>query len=1102
MRISRYAIDYPITISMVIISLLVLGYLSLQRLPLQFMPDFSPPSMMVMATYQSSSPEEIEDQISRPLEEFLSTLPHLETIDATSTGQQARIHLEFEQDTDMDMMAMEVRERIDRAKQELPTDLERVYIRRFQMGDRPVFFFSLSSPEGGDELYYLFTHMIQPKLERIDGVANVDVRGMWQRQIIVDLDESLLQASGIDAFEVAQAIQSNNVNRSAGVVRETDRRYSLRVLGEFRSVDEIAAIPVGRHGLRLRNLADVRFDYPARRSFQRLNLKDAVSIQINKESTANVVDVCRRLRAALTDLKTDPKLAEIDFHIYSDQSEEIIRGVTDLKTAGLFGGLVAVLILFAFLRQPRSTLIISLAIPVALVCTFTLMYLLRQLFGLEISLNIISMSGLILGIGMLVDPGVVVLESIFRNRELGTMSPRSAAIQGTQQVGMAVVASNLTTITVFVPLVFMGGGFMGRFMKDFGITLAIALISSLFIALTLVPMMSAKLYRKGKFGKPKSIVWLIDNYGRLLNWTLNHRLLLLVVVVALLFASLSLFRNIDRAFMSPSPSRQIDISVELDRSFDVDRVDKIFTNLENTFSSLSDSLEITTISSNFNTRRSSLTLHLSEDDNARRSTVDITNDVRAILPVIPGVVFTIGRRHHRGGGSGGIEVRLKGEDGRLLKLMAEEVKERIRDLPDIKDIDTDLETGDDEIGIVLNRERTLSHGLNSRRVAQSISTALGSRASSKFKAADREVDITLQLKESDRLTLDQLKNIKVTGTGAARQAAAGGRTATTGGSQMTTSDGSGTLRTQGSGTGSALSGNVMTTAGAASGAQTTQRTSGESGPTAAAGGTAPSSPTTGVSLGSLASFVGQRAPTSLRRENRQRIIQVHANVDRSGILFLTQTIQDRLSDLELPSGYTWEMGSNWRMMRESEASSIFALLLAVLFIYMIMAALFESFSHPFTILFSIPFAMIGVALALRLTGTSLDNMAWLGIIILVGIVVNNGIILIDRINQIRREGTSRREAIIEGGRNRIRPILMTAFTTMGGLLPMALPILLPSLFQTAGGRFAYGPVALPVIGGLLTATFLTLVVLPTIYSVVDDIEIWLKAVVRRSMGSA
>jgi HAE1 family hydrophobic/amphiphilic exporter-1 len=1016
-NISKYSIDKPIFAVIIIAALSLLGAFSVSELPLLFLPEYSPPFLMIFVEYKSTSPKEVERDITIPIEGVLGGIRNLKTVSSTSSSDSSRIRLEFEVDTDMDLAAMDVRDRIDRIKSKLPDDVKRIAIRRWQTTDMPIINMSLAWNGPQSELNTVAERVILPRILRVEGVADVDLQGVQGREILIELNSNLMKSHGVTVSMIKRSLQANNLNLAAGTVVEGQRKYLVRSIGEFTDPKEISLLPISGSKVKLGDLGAVAFTYPEKEYYQRLNQQNAVSLHVYKSSTANIVEVSRRVKEVVAQIQADPSMEKLTMATFFDQSIEITRSLDSLKNAGIAGGILAIVMLFLFLLKFRSTLIIGLAIPISILCTFTFMYLLRRVAGLNITLNIISLSGLMLAVGMLVDNSVVVLENIYRHKEEG-MGPYEAAVRGASEVAMPVSAATLTTIIVFVPLIFTSHSTFGRFMSDFGLSIVIALVASLFVALTLIPLISSRILTGPEKGKHRVIRKLISLYSQIICWTIKHRVITLVSVLIVLSGGVFLFTRIEREFVPPSPTRRMDISLRLPRSYDINATKSVFDLIEGILMADKDELEIQTLSANYRATRGRLTIFFRELEESRHTTNELWNMVRSLLPELPGVEIKIGRGWGMSGDEMGFSVDIKGPDSEMLSMLAEEAVIHLGEIQGVKDLDTNLESGDEEIQLTVDRNKVTKYGISSQEVAQAISSNLAETTSGDFKTQDEEVPINIQLKEEDRATFDQLKQIRI-------------------------------------------------------GEREKE-----------------------VPLGTLIERSQAKGPISIQRDTGDQVVTVSANTDRRGMSTLQQQVQSQMSSFNLPAGYSWQEGQNFRRFQESQQTSQFAIILAVVFVYIVMASLFESFVHPVTILFSLPFSIIGVSVLFYLTKTTLNNTSWLGIMVLFGIVVNNGILLIDHINRLRSSGLSREQAIIRGGQDRLRPILMTALTTLLGLAPMVATLILPQLFGSAEGRAGmYGPIALALVGGLITSTFLTLVITPTIYSLMDDLGKFIKRII-------
>ncbi len=989
------------------------------------MPDTSFPGLSVQIPYPSSSPEEVERIITRPVEDMLATIDNLESLSSTSSSSSSRIRLQFKGNTNMDLATMQIRDKIDQIRNDLPDDIENIRIHRFSMSDRPVIHFSVALPGDLENMYYWSENYIMQQLERIEGVANVDIRGIRNKVLTIYLKPEVFYSSSIRIMDLIDTIRNNNINISAGYVEEESMRYATRIPGELKILEDVKTLPVSDKGLTIGDVARVTYDYPEKDDFNRLNGNETVRFQIYRASNANIVDVCNEVKATMARIKdTRPELKDMTFIFYRDQSNDILQSLKALTLSGIIGGLLAVFVLLFFLRKFRSTIIIAIAIPMAMVFTFSFMYLYRAIFGANITINIISLSGLMMAVGMLVDNSVVVLENIFRLRQEKNYSPLKASMTGASEVALAVTASTLTTLVVFVSLTFMSQSGFARFMKDFALTISLALIASLIVALTFIPLAGSRLLSGKAREKARWLVKLTSFYERIISFTIKNwktKLLVVGLAVAVFFTSYQIIKNIEREFMFSSDEREINISVYMPRSFTLEEMKALFKNFEELLLSRKEELAIKYLTTDFGTRnmrqgrfRGRLELELEEEGS---SVTEIKERLKQLLPRRAGIEYEYGQRFGRGGHHRGISVELIGLDYTRLTELAPMVIEKLRTVKDVEDITSDLEGGDTQLMVEVDRQRAESSGVSSQMVARTISSSLSERPIGKFKTENREIDIILKIQGDDGFSEEDLRNIS--------------------------------LPTQ----------------------------------------------TARIPISAVSNISYRMGSTSIRKENKKSKLNISINTKSQGMMGISEDIRRVMNTIQLPEGYTWSLGGGWRRFQESEGESYMAIILALIFIYIIMASLFESFIHPFTIILTVPLALFGVAIFFTLTNITLNTTSYLGLLVLFGIVVNNGIILIDHIRTLRKSGMGKNESIVQGGKDRMRPIIMTAITTIFGVLPLALPFLLPQFFQAVGRRAQmWAPISVAIIGGLTTSTFFTLIFLPTFYSISDSVTTKVKSI--------
>ena len=1019
--LARFAVDRRVTISMIAIGLVVLGYVSLTRLPLEFLPSFGANSLWVNVSYESSSPEETERLIVRPLEESLGTIPGITVLTATANADSGNVSVEFDEGVDMDLMVVEARDRVDRIRHLLPDDIDRINIRRFQSTDIPILQFHLGAPWERERLFDFAEDIVQPRLERLEGVASVDVRGVRRRELRVSMDQARMAALNVDVRDISTVLSQNNVNVSGGTITDGSRKLIVRTVGEFQRPEDIRETPIGDTGLRLSDVADVTYEFPTQTSFDYLNGEEAVTFRIYKASNANVLEVADGVKAEMQDIAAFPRYADIEMRYIQDSSLDVRGGLSQLALAGLFGGGLAMLILLLFLQKVRTTLLVAVAIPLSIITTFVIMYLGRQAGLVDTTLNVISLFGLMVAVGMLADPAIVVIDSISRHFTEYKEDSRTAAIHGASAVTMPIIAGAATTMCVFVPLVFLGatmGGFF-RIFTDFGFTLSVVIVASLLVALTVVPMMAGVVLRNERRVYSRTMRLLSRLHGKVIRRTLQHRFVSLLVALGLLGVAWVLYQNTERSSFDTTVEREVTINVDVPRAYSLDETREVMESVAALIEERREELEIADVVYEF--RRGGgyggggrrFELYLVDETESERSVQEITDEIRGMLPTIAGVNFRIAESRGRGPGrGGGIRLDLKGDDMDVLELVSGRVVERLAALPWIRDVDTSLESGTEELHVTPQAERALASGAGTFAVAQTVRSALTTRPVGTIESDQREVDIVVQYPEDQRERLDHVRRMPVF-VGDAR-----------------------------------------------------------------------------IPVGAMADFETVSGPRSIEREDRRPKLTISANTTVPGASFrLMGQVQEQLADIALPPGYEWSF-DRWSRMGQTDFSAAgFAFAFALLLIYLIMVALFESFLHPAVIMFSIPFSFIGVAVTLKLTGQTLGNTAMLGLVLLAGIVVNNAIVLIAHVNSLRKQGMSRDEALVLGSEHRLRPVIMTALTTFCGLMPLAAPYFLPELFGSVDGRAGqWAPIGLVLAGGLPTSTLLTLLLVPTIYAVTDDLK--------------
>ena len=1013
MNLPTLAVRRPITTAMILVSILLVGAIAFYRLPLAFLPTVDAPFMMVQIPYPNSHPVQIEKEITKPVEEILSTLSGVKSLNSNTTADGANFFLEFTWGQEIDVIRMKVSEKMDQVEPTLPSDIGPIVIFSFNTNDIPVVQGRIAA-EGVDlsQNYELLEARILNPLRRVNGVARVDLNGVEPRELFVDLILDKIKEHSVDVGSLAQLLQSISSNLVLGRAESGGLRYTVRSLGAFESMESLANLVIDERGLRLGEVAEITYEEPPIAYGRHLGGKYAVALDVYKESTANTVEVVREVtRVVNEDINNDPLLKGIQLWVFEDQADEITSGIDGLKKAGLTGALLATLSLYFFLRRTDSTVIVAMSIPFSIIATCGVMYFKGS------TLNILSMMGLMLAVGMLVDNAIVVLESVDR-RMRKELDRKKAALEGAGQVLMAVTASTITTLIVFLPLVLGAGTALTTWLKEVGLTISIALACSLFSSLTLIPLMSAHLLKVRENGRNRPVEWLEERYVRLLGWTLKHRVKTFgLLVVGLIVGLLPFFAGwVDSAIFSGTVNSRLFLRYEFADFSYKSQSEKAVEQIEAYLEANAEEFLVETIYSFYAENRAETTISLNRDDLSDDQMKELRTAIRDRLPEIPGVRIVFDEEADEGGSSTYFAVKLFGQDTTTLYRLADEAARRLETMDGMEDVSRPRSTGRREIQVSLDRDRAAELGRTATDIIQVLGFTLGGVRLDRFNAGDREIITWLALRMEDRERLEDLRQIPI-------------------------ADSSGRP----------------------------------------------------VLLGDIASFELIERPREIQRENRKVTVAVRGTYEGEEWGETKETIEELMNAFNLPAGYSWSWNDRIVEQANEDAEMGVNFLLALVLVYLVMASLFESLTQPFAILFAILFAFPGVAWMLAATGTPFNLMAQIGLLILMGIVVNNGIVLVDHMNHFRREGFSAEEAILRAGRDRLRPILMTAATTIIGLLPLAI-----GGVNVSG--LLYFPMARTVMGGLMSSAVFTLLVLPYITLGTEGVANWLRRVWKGSQG--
>ncbi len=998
-NLPQLSMSRPVTTMMVFICVVVVGLISSRLVPLELFPEVSQPFLNVSIPYPGSTPEEVEREITRPAEEVLATVPGLKSINSNSNEGGSNLFLEFEWGADTDLKAIQVRERMDAVKGQFPTDVERVFVNRFNMADQPILQLRLSSEKNLSGSYELLDRKLKQVLERVEGVSQVDLYGVNRREIKIELLADRVAAHRIDLGKLTADLQRSNFSVTAGHVTDGRQRFVVRPMGEIRTVAEIEDLIIRQDGLRLSDVARVALDDPELDHGRHLNRNYAVGLDIRKEAGANTVAVAERIEAALAEVGDDPDMTGINIYYMGNAAEGIVQSLRDLLKSGAWGGMFALIVLFFFLRRISTTLVVTLAVPISILCTVGALYF------LGFTLNILSMMGLMLAVGMLVDNAVVVTENIHRHQRMDPGNPQAATLRGVKEVALAVTAGTLTTAIVFLPMIVSQADEVTLFLKHVAVAINISLIVSLIISLTVVPLLASRLKPPPVTDKSSSLDWLTERYARLLDGMLRRPKLAAAIVIGTLLsvAIPASIVNMD-FFPDNEGERDIFIIYNVQGQYTVERVEAAVDEMEEYLFANMERFEIENVYSYYEGASAQSTLLLAKD-----SDTEIAELEERIREGFPKMAIAHPSFDRSSGLTGeNVRILLQGESSDRLVALSREVAEILGRVDGLKDVRSEAETDDQEVQVVVDRDRASQYGLSAQDVARTVSTAMRGQNLRRVRTEEGEVDLRIEFQNRDRRSVNDLRNLPL---------------------QLANGD--------------------------------------------------------QVRLASMADLTTTRARRSIQREDRVTMMGVTVFQDDITRDEARERIAQTMSNYELPAGYTWGYGSGFDDEANSQEIMMMNLLLALILIYLVMAALFESLIHPLAIWTSILFAIVGVFWFFLFTGTTFQIMAWIGILVLIGVVVNNGIVLIDHINHLRSEGLGRHEAIVQAGRDRMRPIVMTAATTVLGLVPLCIGVT-----QIGGDGPPYYPMARAIVGGLTFSTLVTLVILPAIYVFLDDVRNW------------
>jgi len=1009
------AVRRRVTVVMAVLAVVAFGFVGYSRLSVELFPDISYPSITVQTDFPDTAPQEVENLVSRRIEEAVGVLSGLQSVHSVSRSGSSEVLLEFEWGSNMDDMSMEVREKIQRLH--LPREAETPIVLRFDPSLDPILRLALSGPGDLGSLRYLAERRIKQALETRPGVAAAQVAGGLEEEIQIEVDQEGLAARGITLETVQAIVGVSNLNLPGGSLRSNERHYLVRTINEFENLDEIRNLVVAQRGgavIRLSDVAKVTRGAKEREIITRIDGRESIEISIYKEGDANIVATAEDVKNVIAQWQEKLKAENNTLTILFDQSIFISQAVGEVRKAALIGGALAIIILFFFLRDIRSTLIVATSIPISVIATFMVMY------KMDVSLNLMSLGGLTLGLGMLLDSSIVVLESIFRKRQQGALL-REASIEGTTEIAPAVIASTLTTVAVFLPIVFVEG-VAGQLFKDQALTVTISLCASLLVAITLIPMLSALGSRREKKAGVKrekvradkvfTLGVISRGYDLIARKMLGAPVACLATAFALFALSFVLLRGIGTELIPQMSEGEFYFEVSLPEGSALKATDDIILRMEEeaktsglgidrSYSTsgsrlVSGGMSLNTMGENLG--QINFVMKDRGDDRGEKIAIEKLRESYTNIEDLD-VKF---KRPSYFSLKTPIEIILFGDQIEELESRTLEMIRELNGVEGLVDVKSSLEAGSPELRVVFDRERIASFGLDIRSLTSTLRNRVLGVIPTRFRERERQIDIRVRNPEKDRSKIADIRNLIIPGPNGSK------------------------LRLQ-----------------------------------------------------TVAEIRESRGPAEIHRLKQQRAAVITANLKKGyGLGSAIGEVKKIMARRPAEEQFATELGGQNREMEISFTSMMFALSLAIFLVYLVMASTFESFLHPFIILFTIPLSLIGVVAGLYLTGTTITVIVLIGSVMLAGIVVNNSIVLIDAINRLRRKGTAKFDAVLAAGHLRLRPILMTTLTTILGLLPMAL--------SWGEGAELRTPLAITVISGLLFSTLITLVVIPAAYMLVPS----------------
>lgn len=1014
MTLAELSLRRPVTAVMFFVSMMVIGVIAAFRLPLEQFPEINVPFLMINLPYAGSTPQEVERSITRPAEEALATLPGIQSLNSQSRPEGSSIFIQFKDwDRDINISSSEARDRIDAIRSDLPDDLQRYFVQNFSPTDQPMIRIRFSSDRDLRKDYELLQREVQRRIERVPGVARVEISGASPNEVEISVDAERLGASKLSLNQLAAKLQAINFSVSAGEIDEGQRRLRVQPVGEIKDLSELRNMVLNEQGLRLSDIAEVHLQ-PQRQDFgRRLDGRPAVGLDIYREQSANLVNAARSVLTELEDIKKSPELAGIQVLVFDNQAESVTDSITELVEAGLLGSALSLFVLYYFLRHWPSTLMVTLAIPICIVMTLGAMHF------LGISLNILSMMGLLLAIGMLVDNAVVVVESIYQYREKYPNDPMRCAIEGTRAVQLAISAGTLTSIIVFLPNLFGATNQISIFLGEVAITITIALLCSWLVAVSLIPMISARLKTPPAVTAEHGFIPALSRwYADSLRWTLEHRGRALLLIASIVLASFVPMKFVKMDMFGEDAGLEMGLYVNWKGSYSLEQMSDEMAKVEAHLEANRKRYHLKQIYL-FYAEQGWGGLRLTLDDDVRDPKA-MQELMRKEMPKLARAEVGFqggGNNGGQGAGSNEVTFYLTGDSSETLTQIGDGMLPMLSKLPELRDVRVDSGDENSEIQVTVNRERAATYGFSAQEVAQYIGIALRGAPLREFRRGNTEVPVTVRFAGADKFRVEDMSNLNL------------------------------------------------------------RRADG-----------------TTVPLLALVDVNLRKGASQISRQDRLTSQAITAAIAPGKTKDeARKAVETAMNNAKLPPGLGWSWGQTFQQDDQAGGQMLLNMVLAIFMILVVMAALFESLLFPIAILSSILFSFLGVGWVFALTDTSFGIMAIIGMLVLMGVVVNNGIVMVEHINALRRGGMDRTDALVAGSRERLRPILMTMATAILGMLPLCF-----AGAAIGGDGPPYYPMARAVAGGLAFSTVVSLLFLPTIYAMLDDLGL----VTRRILGRA